>query len=143
MFWINLNKTSGLVHLIWLKVFNLSNLILHLNISILLIFLIDCFKSKIIKGSLTLSVINYKLSGDTVNIVDKKGLRQWAKLQDFCDCDCDCSGGKTKTNPTLQASLKILLRRLCSICNFVHPEFATLKDKVSRTWIHLLWPTWD
>ena len=32
---------------------------------------------------------------------DKKGLRQWAKLQDFCEGDCcDCSGGKTKTNPT-------------------------------------------
>ena len=37
------------------------------------------------------------------------------KLQDLCEggyCDCDCSGEKTKLNPTLQASHKILLRML-------------------------------
>ena len=40
------------------------------------------------------------------NDMDKKGLYQCAKLQDLGDCEC-CYVGKTKSNPTSQASHKI------------------------------------
>ena len=63
----------------------------------------DIFSSNVVKQRQVTELYRQKLELRE-NIINKKGLRLCAKLQDFCEGDCDycdyCYGGKVKSHPT-------------------------------------------